>query len=281
MHGEDEMTARTSIGCMAALLLATLPARADVAPPPRAKITLELTVEGQGTLPQLKLFVTNCNEEPEKSVLEPNEPLVCNPGRGPVRVFGFREGDLIELFSKIRGDAGREESANFLAAKAKTCGELAEQDLNIRDVNVSLVQARYAVEKRDKDNCRLKRISATTKTKGDLQAESKPGPPPPSAAPAPAPPASPAPSPSSGFAVSRSASCSCDMATSRATGPGLFALAVIGLARLRRRTARRRRATAVSASMLRSSSGSRTKRGRCCNQGVPPSRRSAVELVAR
>lgn len=238
MRAEHEMTARALAGCIGALLLAATPARADVAPPPRAKITLELTVEGQATLPQLKLFVTNCNEEPEKSVLEPNAPLVCNPQRGPVRVFGFRESDLIELFSKIRGDAGREESAKFLSAKAKTCGELAEQDLNISDVDVTLVQARYAVEKRDKDNCRLKRVSATTKTKSDLQAESKPAPSPPSAAPTSAPPASPAPSPSRGFAVSRSTSCSCDLATSSAAGPGLWALAAVGIACLRRSTRR-------------------------------------------
>lgn len=63
------------------------------------------------------------------------------------------------MFAKIRGDASREESAKFMSAKAKTCGELADQDLNIRDVNVTLAQARYAVEKR---------VSATTKTKSDL-----------------------------------------------------------------------------------------------------------------
>lgn len=240
MCAEDEMTPRALAGCIGALLLAASPARADVAPRPRAKITLELTVEGQSAVPQLKLFVTNCNAEPEKSVLDPNEPLVCNPERGPVRVFGFRESDLIELFAKVRGDAGREESAKFLAAKAKTCGELAEQDVNIRDVNVSLVQARYAVEKRDTDSCRLRRISASTKTKSDLQAESRPAPPAPSAAPAPSRPATPAPSPSNEVAISRSTSCSCDLAGSRTPGPGLGALALLGLARLRRYAPSRR-----------------------------------------
>ncbi|MBI3205336.1 MAG: hypothetical protein HYZ29_27605 [Myxococcales bacterium] len=232
------MTIRGLVGCGCTLLLATASARADVAPPPRAKITLELTVEGQSSVPQLKLFVTNCHEEPEKSVLDPNEPLVCNPERGPVRVFGFRESDLIELFSKIRADAGRDESAKFLAAKAKTCGEVADQDLNFRDVNVTLVQARYSVEKRDKDNCRLKRISATTKTRSDLQAESKPAPPPASSAPIPPRPATPSPSPSSEIAVSRSSSCSCDLAPSRASGLGLTPLALLGLAALARRPRR-------------------------------------------
>lgn len=224
------MKRRALASCVGALLLAVAAARADVSPPPGAKITLELTVEGQGSVPHLKLFVTNCNQEPEKSVLDPSEALVCTPERGPVRVFGFREGDLIELFGKIRGDAGREESAKFLAAKAKTCGELADQDLNIRDVNVTLVQARYSVEKRDKDSCRLKRISATTKTKGDFQAKSRP-----TAALASAPPASPpppAPSPSSELSASRSSSCGCDLAASASNGPGAAVLLLsLGLLR--------------------------------------------------
>ncbi|MCC6669269.1 MAG: hypothetical protein IT375_36365 [Polyangiaceae bacterium] len=226
------MKRRALASGVGSLLLAVAAARADISPPPRAKITLELTVEGQASVPQLKLFVTNCNEEPEKSVLDPNEPLVCNPVRGPVRVFGFRQGDLIELFGKIRGDAGREESAKFLAAKAKTCGELADRDLNFRDVNVTLVQARYSVEKRDKESCLLKRISATTKTRGDLQGESRPAPAPASATPAPPPP--PKPSPSSAPPVGRSSSCGCDLAASTSSAPGLAALLLLGLARAAR-----------------------------------------------
>ncbi len=236
------MKRRALASGVGSLLLAVAAARADISPPPRAKITLELTVEGQASVPQLKLFVTNCNEEPEKSVLDPNEPLVCNPVRGPVRVFGFRESDLIELFGKIRGDAGREESAKFLAAKAKTCGELADRDLNISDVNVTLVQARYSVEKRDKDSCLLKRISATTKTRGDLQGESRPAPLPASATPAPPPPPKPSPSsapppkpsPSSAPPVGPSSSCGCDLAASTSSAPGLAALLLLGLARAAR-----------------------------------------------
>lgn len=82
MRSDHDMTSRALACGIGALLLAASPARADIDPPPRATITLELMVDGQATLPQLKLFVTNCNEEPEKSVLEPNEPLVCNPRRG-------------------------------------------------------------------------------------------------------------------------------------------------------------------------------------------------------
>lgn len=221
---------------MLALLLAAGVARADLAPPPRAKVTLELTVEGQASVPHLKLFVTNCNEEPEKSVLEPNAPLVCNPESGPVRVFGFREGDLIELFAKLENDAGREESARFLSQKAKTCGEVEEQDRAFEDVNVALVQARYSVEKRDKDSCRIRRISATRKTRQELQSERRtvrPAPPPaPSASP------SPAPKPSSEVAVGGSSSCSCELAPAR-RGPGPSAWLGLGLAGIRLRRRRR------------------------------------------
>ncbi len=90
----------------------------------------------------------------------------------------------------------------------------------------------YSVEKRDKDSCLLKRISATTKTRGDLQGESRPAPLPASATPAPPPP--PKPSPSSAPPVGRSSSCGCDLAASTSSAPGLAALLLLGLARAAR-----------------------------------------------
>jgi hypothetical protein len=160
------------------LLGVTSSAGADLAPPPGAKITLELSVDGQSSLSHLRFFVTNCKEPVEESVLEANKPLICNPERGPVRVIGLKEGDLIDLFALIRRDAGRAESAIFLSQKVKTCGEIEERDRNFSQVSqVTLVQARYSIAPHGKDGCKLTRISATTKTKADLQAASNPTPP--------------------------------------------------------------------------------------------------------
>jgi len=218
-------------------------ARADITPPPRAKITLELTVEGQASVPHLKFFVTNCDEEPEKSVVDASAPLTCQPKEGPMRVYGFREGDLIELFQKIRDKAGNEESAKFLRDKAKTCGEIEERDRVFRDVNVTLVKARYAIEKRDKDSCRLKRIAATSHTRQELQSATPSPEPAPSASGSPAtPPVPPAPSPSSEVSVGRSTSCSCELAPASSGRSALSSLGALGFALVLRRRPRSARA---------------------------------------
>lgn len=218
---------------LAATLLAIAPAaRADVTPPPRASITLELTVDGQDSLPYLRFFVTNCREPIDTSVLDPGQPLVCNPAPGPVRMFGFRAGDLPELFELLRRDAGREESAAFLAAKAKTCGSVLDEDLIFgAETGVTLVAARYILEPGPKGGCKLRRVSATTKTRAQLQAPAS------GAARPPAPPASaaaPGPSASAPPAPAASGGCGCSTSGSTTATP-LLATAALALARLRRR----------------------------------------------
>ena len=227
----------THLGAAALLLTVALSARADVTPPRRASITLELTVEGQASLPDLRFFVTNCRDPVETSVLDPATPLVCDPVRGAVRIFGFRPADLNELFDLIGRDAGSAESAAFLAAKAKTCGSVGEEDvIFLAETNVAFVAARYALEPGPKGGCKLRRISAVTKTRGQLgvpaSASSTP-----SASPAPAPAA---PSGAAG-APARQPGCGCAAAPSDAPAPGLTWLTlVLGVAA--RRVGRRARA---------------------------------------
>ncbi|MCK6532749.1 MAG: hypothetical protein L6Q84_07230 [Polyangiaceae bacterium] len=48
------MKRRALASGVGSLLFAVAAARADISPPPRAKITLELTVEGQASVPQLE-----------------------------------------------------------------------------------------------------------------------------------------------------------------------------------------------------------------------------------
>ncbi len=113
-----------ALTCFVASFLAGSPsARADISPPNQS-ITVELTVAGLDSVPELSFFVTNCREVLEESVLEKGKTLVCPPHKGPLRVYGFRKRDLIEMFAMIRRDAGGAESAKFLRDKAKTCGEI-------------------------------------------------------------------------------------------------------------------------------------------------------------
>lgn len=229
---------RFELFASAALLLALAlapPARADVTPPPRASITLELTVEGQQTLPYLRFFVTNCREPIDTSVLDPTEPLVCNPAQGPVRIFGFRAGDLPELFALVQRDAGREESAAFLAAKAKTCGSVLDEDLIFpAESGVTLVAARYALEPGPKGGCKLRRLSATKKTRAELQKAPPTGSAAPASSAGPTPTAAPAPSASALGAPAASGGCGCTASSADPT-PSALVAAAFGLAWLRRR----------------------------------------------
>ena len=217
------------------LLTYALSARADISPPELAKITLELNVDGQASLPLLRFFVTNCVEPVEKSVLEPDAPLVCSPKSGPVRVYGFREGDLVELLDMIRKNAGPQESAAFLAKKAKTCGEVSEQDRTfLASSGVAFVAARYKLEPGPKGGCKLTRISAITKTRAQLTPAGD-APPAASVAPAappPAPSAAPVPAPAK-------SDCGCRAGPMPGSAPGLVALGLalcLGALRVRTRS---------------------------------------------
>jgi hypothetical protein len=210
-------------------------ARADVVPPPRASVLIELTVDNQAALP-LRFVVTNCYEPPALAVLDPAAPVLCHPTNGPVRVFGFKPTDLTELRELVKRDAGGAEASSFLAAKAKTCGQLRDEDVIFpASSGVGFVAARYALEPRPKGGCKLTRVSATTKPNRD-------GPPAAGASAALSAPSAAPPAPSSPPAGS---GCGCKAAGSGATG-SLVALIPALLYLVRRRTQRRPRCLAGS-----------------------------------
>jgi len=142
-------------------------ARADLTPPPRASITLELTVDNQAAFPGLKFVVTNCGpgESPSVAVLDRDTAMTCHPAQGPLRIFGVGSEDVPRFFDLQRPGVGRDEAAAFMAAKMKTCGSVEDQDLVFEaKTGVVFVAARYALDPGPKDGCKLRRVSATTKT---------------------------------------------------------------------------------------------------------------------
>ena len=216
-----------------ALLGFTPLARADLSPPPPTEVTVELTVDGLEKLPGLSFFVTNCREPIEESVLTKGKTLICPPKRGPLRIFGFRESDLNEMFSMVRRDAGTRESEAFLKDKAKTCGEIEGVHPILPGGGRLRFAAHYAVEPHGKSGCKLRRISVEKLPEPEPTPDppTKPSatPPPPAADPPPAP-------------AAKASSCGCQVpGSSHSTSElSLLAVLLLVLPALRAKAARRR-----------------------------------------
>jgi hypothetical protein len=242
------VSARLSFGFALCVLVAATSARADISPPLRKPITLRLSVTGLDSFSHMSFFVSNCKhsegiwtERPLTDArLVAGKPIVCTPKeRAPVRVYGFREGDVIEMQEMIERQASTQESKKFLDEKAKYCGQLEEKDVNfLASTGVEFVDAKYTLEPFKKTGCKLSRVSATTdkKVPSDVN-ETTPvasTPPAPASAPIPTPAASGSPAPPK-------SSCGCELVGTAAGSPGLLVVLGVFLATWRRTSSRRSR----------------------------------------
>lgn len=190
---------------IAAVLTLSFSVSADISPPPPTLVTLELTVEGQDQFPDLRFLVTNCKEPLRQSVLEKGKTIVCPPSRGPIRIFGFREADLNEMFAMVERDAGAAEAQAFLTAKAKTCGQIDKPQPMVPGGGARRIASRHALETHGKGGCKLRLVSNTPAAEPEESDELDPAPSASAKPTAPSPP-SPAPPPQS--------SCGCRAAPS-------------------------------------------------------------------
>jgi MYXO-CTERM domain-containing protein len=208
--------------------LLSWPAWADISPPTPTEKTLELTLDGQDSFPELRFLAFNCRKSPRDSVLK-TKSIECPSIQHPVRIFGFAEQDLNELFAMMERDAGTEESRKFLAAKAKTCGEIASTGV-IRPGGGHLrFVSHYALERTPKGGCQLRQVSSRIVNEPDPPANEDP--PSPATKPVASSPAR-VPTPSSGG--SPRSSCGCRTAGGNGNdraGFGLAALCLLWAAR--------------------------------------------------
>jgi MYXO-CTERM domain-containing protein len=208
--------------------LLSWPAGADISPPIPTEKTLELTLDGQDSFPELRFLALNCRKSPKDSVLR-TKSIECPSIQHPVRIFGFAEQDLNELFAMVERDAGTEESQKFLAAKAKTCGEIASTSV-IRPGGGHLrFLSHYALERTPKGGCKLRQVSSRIVNQPDPPTNEEP--PSPATKPVASSPAR-VPTPSSGG--SPHSSCGCRTVGGNGNnraGIGLAALCLLWAAR--------------------------------------------------
>jgi hypothetical protein len=215
-----------------ALLGVAAPASADLLPPGKTYVPLSLTLDGQAAFGDTTFVVLGCSSAEGRhqvAFAKPAEALVCKT-KAPPTVHAVAAKDLKplqDLVAKDLGWAAEGIEARKLVEKAPSCGAIDEKTLVESTRNVTMLAARYAIEKTT-TGCSLKKVGETVTQTSSPASAAATASAAPSAAAAPATPASP-PAKSSGCSASTRARSDGGLFA----GLGLALLASIGFARRR------------------------------------------------
>lgn len=205
------------------------PVRADLAPPGRAEVVIELTLQNQAAFPDLRFVVVDCWPAlpPGLGFARGAEPIRCLP-RDPLSVYAVARAE----FERISTNPAPADALTAIMANGKSCGVIAPSDTQFgKETGLNSALVTYAIDAPSDGSCTMHKVSLVTETaeqrrarESGLTASSASGGPSEDTSPRP-----------------RSRGCgSCAMTSDGPSAPATLILAVALLSVLRRAQGRRR-----------------------------------------